>query len=103
MINHGDVVFSGSIVDFDNYIIPESLLVTMIGAPSIDELKNIAGVVEVTELGNYRYKVKFESAQEATERIVEMSVAKGWRLTEIIQEKNSLEAIFTELSNKNNL
>jgi ABC-2 type transport system ATP-binding protein len=103
MINHGDVVFSGSIVDFDNYIIPESLLVTMIGAPSIDELKNIAGVVEVTELGNYRYKVKFESAQEATERIVEMSVAQGWRLTEIIQEKNSLEAIFTELSNKNNI
>jgi ABC-2 type transport system ATP-binding protein len=103
MINHGDVVFSGSILDFDNYIIPESLLVTMIGAPSIDELKNIAGVVDAIELGNYRYKVKFESAQEATERIVEMSVAKGWRLTEIIQEKNSLEAIFTELSNKNNL
>lgn len=103
MINHGDVVFSGSIRDFDNYIIPESLLVTMIGAPSIEELKNIPGVIEATELGNYRYKVKFESAQEATERIVEMSVAKGWRLTEIIQEKNSLEAIFTELSNKNNL
>jgi ABC-2 type transport system ATP-binding protein len=103
MINHGDVVFSGSIRDFDNYIIPESLLITMIGAPSIEELKSIPGVIEATELGSYRYKVKFESAQEATERIVEMSVAKGWRLTEIIQEKNSLEAIFTELSNKSNL
>lgn len=100
MINHGDLVFSGGIKDFDNYIIPESLLVTMIGAPPVEEIKTIPGVIEVTELGNYRYKVKFETAQEATERIVEMSVAKGWRLTEIIQDKNSLETVFTELSNK---
>jgi ABC-2 type transport system ATP-binding protein len=100
MINHGDLVFSGSIRDFDNYIIPESLLVTMIGSPSTDELKNIPGVVDATEQGNYRYKIKFENAQEATERIVEMSVARGWRLIEIIQERNSLETIFTELSNK---
>jgi ABC-2 type transport system ATP-binding protein len=100
MINHGDLVFSGSIRDFDNYIIPESLLVTMIGSPSTEELKNISGIVDATELGNYRYKIKFENAQEATERIVEMSVARGWRLIEIIQERNSLETIFTELSNK---
>jgi ABC-2 type transport system ATP-binding protein len=100
MINHGDLVFSGSIREFDNYIIPESLLVTMIGAPSTEELKNIPGIVDAAEQGNYRYKIKFENAQEATERIVEMSVAKGWRLIEIVQERNSLETIFTELSNK---
>jgi len=100
MINHGSLVFSGSIKDFDNYIIPESLLVTMIGSPSTDELKGIPGVLDATELGNYRYKVKFETAQEVIERIIEMSVKKNWRLIEIMQEKNSLETIFTELSNK---
>ncbi len=103
MINHGNLVFSGSIKDFDNYIIPESLLVTMIGSPSTDELKGIPGVLDAIELGNYRYKVKFETAQAVIERIIQMSVKKDWRVTEIMQEKNSLETIFTELSNKKKL
>ncbi|PIG96940.1 hypothetical protein CS542_07985 [Pedobacter sp. IW39] len=50
-----------------------------------------------------RYKIKFENAQEATERIVEMSVERGWRLTEIIQERNSLKPFLLNCLIKENM
>ena len=39
-------------------------------------------------------------ADEAMEKVVEMSVARGWRLKEIHLERSSLDAIFSELSKK---
>jgi ABC-2 type transport system ATP-binding protein len=100
MINEGSVVFSGALDEFDNYIMPSTLVVSLIAAPPAEELKAIPGVLRVEELGGTRYRIQFSDAQEVTERIVAESVARNWRLLEISLEKNSLDTIFAELSKK---
>ena len=100
MINEGTVAFAGSIDEFDSYIMPSTLMVSLVATPSVEELKTIPGVVEVEHLGGIKYRVQYTDAQETMERIVEASVQRKWRLTEISLEKKSLENVFAELSKK---
>ena len=100
MIEEGQVVFAGTVDEFDNYIVPNTLFVSLIAAPSVEMIREIRGVVAVEELGGSKFRIQFSDALEATERLVEASVTKGWRLVEIRQEKSSLDEIFAELSKK---
>ena len=100
MIEEGQVVFSGTVDEFDNYIVPNTLFVSLIAAPPAEMIGEIPGVVAVKELGGSKFRVQFSDAQEATVRLVEASVTTGWRLVEIRQEKSSLDEIFAELSKK---
>lgn len=100
MIEEGQVVFSGTVDEFDNYIVPNTLFVSLIAAPPAEVIREIPGVVAVKELGGSKFRIQFSDALEATERLVEASVTKGWRLVEIRQEKSSLDEIFAELSKK---
>lgn len=100
MIEQGRVVFAGTVDEFDNYIVPNTLIVSMISMPPADELLTIPGVAGVEELGGPKYRLKFGDTQDVKERIIEMSVARGWRLTDIYSEKSSLDEIFAELSKK---
>ena len=96
MIEEGQVVFSGTVDEFDNYIVPNTLFVSLIAAPPAEMIGEIPGVVAVEELGGSKFRIQFSDALEATERLVEASVTKGWRLVEIRQEKSSLDEIFAE-------
>jgi ABC-2 type transport system ATP-binding protein len=100
MVEQGQIVFAGTVEEFDNYIAPSTLLLTLMDAPPAGELATIEGVVGVEELGNNRFRLKFTDAREVVERVVKTSVARDWRLMEIGVERNSLDSIFAELSNK---
>lgn len=100
MIEEGQMVFSGTVDDFDNYITPNSLIVSLVAPPVLDELKSIPGICGAEELGGHRFRLQFVDAQDITERVVETSMARGWRLTEINIERSSLDAVFAELSKK---
>ena len=99
VIGQGTLVFSGTVDEFDNYILPNTVFATLVAAPPIEELKQLPGVVDVDELGGSNYRLRFsDSPQEMIERVVQTSVAKDWRLTEVRLEKSSLDDIFAELS-----
>ena len=100
MIEQGSLVFSGSVDEFDNYIEPNSLLLSLLANPGTEELRLIPGITGVEELGGSRYRLRFNDTPEIAERIVETSVAKGWRLNEINLEKSSMDSVFAELSKK---
>jgi ABC-2 type transport system ATP-binding protein len=100
MIEQGRVVFAGTVDEFDNYIVPDTLIVQLMSMPPAEELRTLPGIVGVEELGGTKYRLKFSNGQDIKERIVETSVARGWRLTEIFAEKSSLDTIFAELSKK---
>ncbi|GHT67270.1 multidrug ABC transporter ATP-binding protein [Bacteroidia bacterium] len=102
MVEQGSFVFSGTVEEFDNYIAPDTLAVTLMEPPTVEELAALEGVVSVEELGGNRFRLKFTDARDVVERIVKTSVEKDWHLTEIGVEKNSLDSIFAELSKKNN-
>ena len=99
MIGQGTLVFSGTVDEFDNYILPNTVFTTLVATPPVEELKQLPGVVGVDELGGPNYRLCFsDSPQEMIERVVQTSVVKDWRLTEVRLEKSSLDDIFAELS-----
>ncbi|WP_294139305.1 ABC transporter ATP-binding protein [uncultured Sanguibacteroides sp.] len=100
MIEEGRLVFAGTVDEFDNYIIPNTIFVSLIAPPATDELAKVPGVVNVEELGGTKFRLQFSDAQDVIERVVETSVARGWRLNDIHLEKSSLDAVFAELSKK---
>jgi ABC-2 type transport system ATP-binding protein len=98
MINQGTVAFAGSIEEFDNYIMPSTIMLSMIAAPPMEQLLAIPGVVNAEPLGGIRYRVQYTDAHDTMERIIETSVQQKWRLLEISLEKMSLENVFAALS-----
>ncbi len=98
MIEHGKLVFSGKIEEFDNYLAPNSIKVKLLEMPPVDDLMKIEGVESVEELGGPEYRLKFSNLAGAAERVVQDSVKNNWRLEEINLEKNSLNDVFSALS-----
>jgi ABC-2 type transport system ATP-binding protein len=102
MVEEGKLVFSGTVDEFDNYIIPETIFVSLLETPPVEELLNIPGVTDATHLGGSGYRIRFNESDEVIEKIVGISVNKNWRLNEIRLEKSSMDTIFAELSKKVN-
>lgn len=102
MIEHGSIVFNGSIDDFDNYIEPDTFVVTLSHAPAVDELLGIQGVTDVKQISDFtsRFRIWFDGDRDTLSRMVEQSVANKWGLTEIQMEKSSMNDIFAQLSGK---
>ena len=94
------VVFSGTVEEFDNYIVPSTIFVTLASMPSVEELKVLPGVVGAENTGGMNYRVSFSDSREAILKIVETSVARNWQLLEIRAEKSSMDSVFAELSAK---
>ena len=99
MIEHGKLVFSGKTEEFDNYLSPNTIFARFLEMPSVEELMKIEGIESVEELAGPDYRLKFSDLNGATERIVQASVQYNWRLDEIRAEKNSLNDVFSALSN----
>ncbi len=100
MIEQGKLVFAGTVEDFDSYIVPNTVQVSLLARPTLEELQAIPGLIRAEEAGGTLYKLQFADAQEALERVAEVSATKGWRLNELSLEKSSLDTIFAELSKK---
>lgn len=102
MIEHGEMVFSGTLRDFNNYMAPSTFVMTLENPPAMEELQAIPGVTEVESLTDTRIRVHFEGEKDITGRMTEMSVARGWRMSEIVLERDSLDTVFAQLSGKKN-
>ena len=100
MIEQGNMVFSGTVEEFDNYIQPNTLVVSLGAAPLVADIQELPGVVRVEELGGPRFRIQFSDVKEAMNSIVEASYTRDWQLMELQQEKSSLDTIFAELSKK---
>ena len=100
MIEHGRLVFSGTIEEFDNYIKPDTFLMTLDNPPSDEELLAIPGVVRVKRLDARTIRAQFDNADDITAAVAETAVNRGWGLAGIALERVSLEEIFAQLSGK---
>jgi ABC-2 type transport system ATP-binding protein len=100
MIESGHMVFSDTMDAFNNYIMPETLLVAMDNPPSEEELAAIPGVTGVELLNDRSIRLRFKASAEISKQIVTISVQRGWELREITLEKGSLDEVFAQLSTK---
>lgn len=101
MIEHGNMVFKGSIEEFNNYMDPSVLLVIMHNAPMDDaEFMSIEGMERVERLTKTRFRLHFQGDNSVIKRVVEKAVNNNWHLREISLEKESLDKVFAKLSGK---
>ncbi|HTI89366.1 MAG TPA: ABC transporter ATP-binding protein [Puia sp.] len=101
MIDNGRIVFADTMDAFNNYMEPHSVVMHMDNPPAAEELLQLPGITKADYLTEKQIRLYFNGDQEITERIVDVSVAKGWRLREIMLDKSSLDEIFAQLSNHN--
>jgi ABC-2 type transport system ATP-binding protein len=100
MIENGELIFSDSMEAFNNYMAPSSILVQFNNMPLIEDLSRVEGVTRVEMLNNKKVRIYFEGDDQIAERIIETSVHKRWQLREISVEKNSMDEIFKQLTEK---
>ncbi len=98
MIESGRMVFADSMDAFDNYLQPNSMLVTLENMPSESALLAIKGVTKIEMLTNRQVRLYYEAGQNINERVVEASMKNNWRLMEISADKTLLDDTFKQLS-----
>ena len=97
MIENGQMIFSGSIEEFDNYIQPNTLLVELDTPPMECDLM-LPGISRVETLSERRFRLQYDGDSDTAKRVAEICVTRGWGLIELVIEKSSLDAIFAQLS-----
>ena len=100
MIEHGRVVFSGSVEEFDNYIEPNTLYAEFDIPPLPDELMALPGIKRVECVGGHGARLMYDGDRDTIKQVIRESVTRGWEMTEIRTEKSSMEAVFAKLSGK---
>ncbi len=101
MIEHGNVVFSGTIQEFNNYVTPSTFIAVLENPPAIEVLRQIPGITEVEHITSTRFRLHFaDTDANMVERMAELSVQNGWKASEIIPEHDSLDIVFAQLSGK---
>ena len=100
MIEEGKLVFMGTVDEFDNYILPTTIRVTLLAHPTVEELTMIPGLVAAQHLGEMDYRLQFADARNMVDEIIETCGIHNWRLSQIYMEKSSLDVVFAELSKK---
>lgn len=100
MIEEGQMVFSGTLEMFDNYIEPNSLVLQLDTPPAHEELLKLEGVRSIEQLAPSRFRLGYDGEKKTAQRIAELSVSNRWGLMELIIEKSSLDAVFARLSKK---
>ena len=100
MIEEGQLVFAGTMDEFNNYIQPNSFVVVLKNPPRMTELEHVPGVSRVEAINSKSFRVWFDTEDDVTARMVHESVSRGWELSEVSVERSSLDEVFARLSGK---
>ena len=100
MIEEGQLVFAGTMDEFNNYIQPNSFVVVLKNPPRMTELEHVPGVSRVEAINSKSFRVWFDTDDDVTARMVHESVSRGWELSEVSVERSSLDEVFARLSGK---
>jgi len=100
MIEDGKVVFADTMDAFNGYVEPQSLRMIMDNPPAPEVFLNIPGITGCDQLTERQICLHFNSDQEISGKLIELSVKNNWQLKEITVDKSSVDEIFAQLSNK---
>ena len=99
MIEHGQLVFSGTVEEFDNYIKPNTLVISLNNPPTEESLK-LKGINRIEKITENQFRLTYDGERETVRSVAEQCVLRGWELEELNIEKNSMDEVFAKLSGK---
>jgi len=100
MIESGQMVFEDTMEAFNNYVMPDTMLVCMDNPPPAEELSALPGITGVEFLSDRSIRLRFAANKDVPKQVISTAVQRGWELTELTQERTSLDEVFAQLSNK---
>ena len=100
MIEEGSMVFSDSMEAFNNYIQPHSMLVTLHGSVTAEQLALIPGIDGSEKVTEHTYRLYSAGSSALSSRVIEYCMSHGWPVAELVLERSSLHEIFAQLSKK---
>ncbi len=99
IIHQGRLVFNDSMQGLERHMQAKAVIAAFRQPPDEAALAAIPGVERVEDLGNGRYRLSGHDENPA-EAVADRAAAGGWRLTELIPERRTLEQIFVELTTR---
>lgn len=99
MIDHGRIVFEGTMDEYANVVEPTSLIAVFKDPPETDALLEIPGVKAATSINAQKRRLQIEVGTPSAEAVVAASARNEWRLQELYAERSTLEEVFANLSN----
>ena len=96
IINKGQLVFSDSIESLNKSMLATSLIAQFENSPTIEALQSIDQVNSVDELGDNRFRLKYDTSP--AKQIAIEAVNNNWGLLELSPEQKTLEQIFVEIT-----
>lgn len=100
MIEHGRMVFNGSMEEFDNQVVPDSIVVRFGADVDSQDLQGLDSLTKTVKLGDNRFRLGYNDIDRLTDAVVARAVERGWHLKEIEPERQSLDVVFAKLSGK---
>jgi len=97
IINHGELVYHGSVKHMEDNQPVDTLLATFKKPPVAKELEALHQVNSVELLDDNSFKVFFDPQDSPAETIVQASVANHWSLIELTPLRKTLEQIFVDI------
>lgn len=98
IINRGRLVLNESMEQMDEKLQATTLLLALRTKPPLAELESIDGVAAVEPLQDGRLRVSYVSGSDPSDLIVELAVANGWGLYELMPERMTLEQVFVDIT-----
>lgn len=98
IIRNGELVYQDSMDTLNRRTQAKSLLLGLENEIDASQLNNLPDVAEVEQLGPGRWRLSFDNEPIPVSRIANEVVAKGWSLTELTPEQQTLEQIFVDIT-----
>ena len=98
MMEMGEMVFDGTIDEFNNSIKSNALILLMNNPPSLEAIKELEGVSNAEYTNDNRIRCSFKEDTDIHNLLINTSINKGWELQEIYKEKINPDEIFKYFS-----
>ncbi len=98
MMNNGLMVFSGSVDEFNGYIEPSTILLTISNPPEVSVIEAVEGVIKAEVIAEDIIRVEFDKSPDVSARLIEKSVKQKWALKEIVVDKSTMEHVFAKIT-----
>jgi ABC-2 type transport system ATP-binding protein len=104
ILHKGSVVFNDAIEGLRQFRGGKSVQVSFRTPPTESLLSSVISGSKITHVRDGVFRVSgLESGQDPTDQIVELSVKNGWGLYELVGAQASVEEVFVELTNENDV
>jgi len=97
IIHRGRLVYTDSAPGLEHRLDATALVAAFRSTPDMAELRALPGVTAVESLHSGRVRLQYANSDPA-EALVELAIARNWRLHELVPERRTLEQIFIELT-----